>query len=191
MDLRKEAAEIQQVILSYALAYQALQNWQEKSPVLIPPGDQKTGCIGEFYVYLYLSDQFPDSTLTYGNHSQKGWDIELSNPTAVDFKIQVKTVSAYSKTRTISPIHRGWDQLHVVYLNKMLEPEGFWIVRDIALDGGETSLKGRKCPKPGKAGTGSKGIDFGVNKIEDLRLSIERQVGTIGNHGLSFSAPSS
>ena len=77
MEQKKQAAEIQKVIRSYASAYEALQEWQDKSS-LIPKGDQKTGCIGEFYVYLYLTHRFPESTLTYGNHSEKGWDIRAS-----------------------------------------------------------------------------------------------------------------
>ncbi len=174
MDLSKQATEIRQVILSYASAYRELQDWQGKQPCIIPPGDQKTGCIGEFYVYLYLSDQFPDSILTYGNHSQKGWDIQVSTPGGTDFKVQVKTASAYAKNHGISPIHRGWDQLHVVYLNETLQPEGFWIVQDKTLVASEKPLKGKKCPLPNKPGTGSKGIGFGDNRIKDLKCSISK-----------------
>ena len=52
------AKKIQKSIEKYALSYAELQDWQENSEI-IPIGDQKTGCIGEFYAYLYLMKIFP------------------------------------------------------------------------------------------------------------------------------------
>ncbi len=46
--------KIKHAIKNYAKAYQALQYWQDNHPA-IPGGDQKTGSIGEYYAYLYLS----------------------------------------------------------------------------------------------------------------------------------------
>lgn len=139
-------SEIECAIEQYAKAYERLQDLQERESS-IPKGDQKTGSIGEYYAYRYLSSAFPDSELTYGSHSEKGWDIHVSG---VDIKVQVKTVSAYSKTRTISPIHSGWDVLHIVYVNKALRPEGFWIIEDSRLVSGKSQLKGKKCRHPTK-----------------------------------------
>ena len=112
MKVKKQAAEIQKIIWSYAKAYGALQEYKENSS-LISIGDQKTGCIGEFYVHIFLQDRFSKATLTYGNHSQQGWDIKITKPNKTVIKVQVKTVSAYSKTRGISPIHHGWNELHL------------------------------------------------------------------------------
>ena len=170
-------SEIKKAIEAYALAYGTLQEWQEKSP-LIPIGDQKTGCIGEFYVYLYLTEKYPEATLTYGGHSEKGWDLLISSSDKPEVKIQVKTVSAYSATRSLSPIHPGWDEIHVVYLNRMFQPEGFWIVRASSMRNITNTLKGKKCPAPGRIGTGSMGIPFGENLVDDLnRMLAENLYG--------------
>ncbi|MEK2206221.1 hypothetical protein WOB83_08840, partial [Vibrio parahaemolyticus] len=124
------------------------------------------GGIGEFYAYRYLSIAFPDYELTYGSHSEKGWDIHISG---VDLKVQVKTVSAYSKTRTISPLHKGWDILHIIYVNKALQPEGFWIIEDNSFFGNKSLLTSKKCRHPSNPNLlGSKDIPFGKNRIDEL-----------------------
>ena len=118
--------KIKHAIKNYAKAYHSLQYWQDNHHA-IPGGDQKTGCIGEYYAYLYLSFIFPNATLKYGSHSEKGWDIDVVN-NGLSKKIQVKTVSQYSKTRTISPIHKGWNSLYLIYVDFDLYPVGFWFI---------------------------------------------------------------
>lgn len=94
-------SEITCAIKQYAEAYERLQELQETEPS-IPEGDQKTGSIGEFYAYRYLSIAFPDYELTYGSHSEKGWDIHISG---VDLKF---------RSRPSLPI-----QKHVRYLHSI------------------------------------------------------------------------
>ncbi|MGX9522863.1 hypothetical protein ACWX0P_29480 [Vibrio mediterranei] len=158
-------SEIKCAIKQYAEAYERLQVLQETEPS-IPEGDQKTGSIGEFYSYRYLSSIFPNRKLTYGSHSEKGWDIHVSG---IDLKVQVKTVSAYSKTRTISPLHKDWDVLHIIYVNKALQPEGFWIIEDNRFFGDKSLLSSKKCRHPTNTKQlGSKDIPFGKNRIDEL-----------------------
>ena len=166
--------EIKKSIRNYAKAYSELQHWQDNHHA-IPGGDQKTGSIGEYYAYLYLSSTYPGATLTYGSHSQKGWDIDVVR-NGVSTKIQVKAVSKYSKTRTISPIHKGWDLLYLIYLDLNLYPKGFWIIEDKSIFGDSDILKSRKCPDPDKSGTGSRGIPFGGNVIDRLINAVEKTV---------------
>jgi len=161
---------IHKSIEQYASAYGNLQNLQDNSD-LIPLGDQKTGCIGEFYVFLYLNQIHPSSKINYAGHSNKGWDIKVEFENS-NLKIQVKTVSAYSTTRTISPIHKGWDQLFIIYLSRDLKPLGFWQINDPFIFGENDCLKGRKCKNPNNPNTGSKDIPFGKNKIEELKNAI-------------------
>lgn len=156
-------------IKEYAKAYEKLQRLQELEPS-IPEGDQKTGCIGEYYSYQYLSAIHPESELEYGSHSEKGWDIKIAE---TGVKIQVKTVSTYSKTRTISPIQRGWDMLYLIYLNKALEPEGFWIIAGTEMFGSAEVLKSRKCRLPGNPKSGSASIPFGENRVAELLCAIK------------------
>jgi hypothetical protein len=162
--------EIFAAIRSYATAYSQLQDIQERSP-LIPKGDQKTGCIGEFYGYLHLSRLHRGATLTYGNHSTKGWDVHIKS-NACDFRVQIKTVSEYSETRTISPIHHGWDQLWVIYLDRSFVPRGFWVITDRTIVAENEVRKGCKCPLPCNPRSGSPSIPFGDNRIEELNETL-------------------
>lgn len=158
--------EIIAAIEKYARAYAELQRLQDTVDSL-PPGDQKTGCIGEYYAYRYLSHRHPDARLTYGSHSEKGWDIAIASG-RTETKIQVKTVSAFSRTRTISPIHRGWQELLVIYLNRAFYPEGFWIIADVEIFRSSSKLESRKCPDPINPKTGSRDIPFGTNRVGEL-----------------------
>lgn len=169
-----EVEKILEAIQNYGLAYGALQTIQEESD-LIPEGDQKTGCIGEFYVYQYLARHYLGADLKYGDHSQQGWDIDVNCGTG-NYKVQVKTVSAYSKTRGMSPLHDGWDKLFVVYLDRSFEPQGFWIIDHTKriFCKKKAPLKGLRCPHPDteKNQPGSKSICFGDNQIEKLRWAL-------------------
>lgn len=157
-------------IRSYALSYSQLQDIQERSP-LIPKGDQKTGCIGEFYGYLHLHRLHPDATLAYGRHSEKGWDVHVKSMT-VDFRVQIKTVSEYSETRTISPIHHGWDELWLIYVDRAFVPCGFWVITDRTIVAEKEVRKGCKCPSPTNPRSGSPSIPFGENRIDELMTTL-------------------
>jgi hypothetical protein len=165
-----DTSQIFAAICMYANAYSRLQDVQEQS-ALIPKGDQKTGCIGEFYGYLHLQRLHPDATLTYGGHSEKGWDI-LVTSASHNFRVQIKTVSAYSETRTISPIHHGWDELYVIYLNRSFVPCGFWVIADRTIVADNEVRKGCKCPMPSNPRSGSPSITFGTNRIAELTATL-------------------
>lgn len=156
--------KIRSRIKAYAKAYSGLQKLQEES-CLIPEGDQKTGCIGEFYSYIYLLSKFPKGKFKYGRHSEKGWDIEICHGKTRS-RVQVKTVSAYSKKRTISPLHHGWDELHIIYLDREFCPAGFWIITDKSIVGKGEVKKGLKCREPGRDSTGSALLLFGDNEVD-------------------------
>ncbi len=156
--------KIDNAIEEYANAYKKLQELQKEKSYPIPPGDQKTGCIGEYYIYRYLESLYPNK-IEYGHTTQKGWDIKIN--TEKPIYIQVKTVSAYSKTRTISPIHKGWNELYLLYLDKKLYPKGFWVIEDSDIFNGKEKLTSKKCPKPNNSNTGSD-LPFGENKIKSL-----------------------
>ena len=107
-----------QIIEQYSKCYESFELFQKnRTNTFIPEhGDQKTGVIGESFVFEYLLRKNKDS-VSFGNASEKAWDIMYKNEGRI-IKIQVKTVSDYSKTRMISPIHYGWDYLYAISLNK-------------------------------------------------------------------------
>lgn len=163
-------SDLQDAIAQYADAYHRLQRLQ-RSLQCIPGGDQKTGCIGEYYAYAYLLSRYAEEELTFGSHSEKGWDIQVER--SPSWRIQVKTVSAFSKTRALSPIHDGWDQLFIVYLNKQLKPKGFWVIEDTSIVERGGRLASAKCRRPGNDKSGSRAIPFGPNRITEMAAAIE------------------
>ena len=167
---------IRSAINAYAKAYGDLQHLQE-SDRSIPTGDQKTGVIGEYYVYRHLSLLHGEENLSYGSHSEKGWDIEIQSGSKRT-RVQVKTVSAFSTTRTISPIHSGWDELHLVYLSRQLYPLGYWKIGDRSIVPEGAQLKSRKCALPDKPRTGSKDLVFGDNLVKLLTDCLDADIDT-------------
>jgi hypothetical protein len=146
-----------EVVKKYAEAYRDFEEIQKAPDFDFVPetGDQKTGIIGEAFIFEYLKRQgHPD--LEFGNHSQKGWDIKYPFglvPNGVVL-VQVKTVSAFSKTKTISPIYLASDycELYLVSLNEELIPDNIWKPKGFSpakmkIQDGEKVVIGTRMPK--------------------------------------------
>jgi hypothetical protein len=151
-------SEIHTAIAGYAGAYAKLADLQRENS-LLPPGRQKTDCIGEFYAHVYLLKARPLAVVTPGGHSNKVWDFRVSDA-GHDTLVQVKTVSGYSATRVLSPIHRGWHELFVVSLDRNFRPNGFWIVPAPDFEAGAYPLRGVRAPAPGGPGPVGPILDF-------------------------------
>jgi hypothetical protein len=167
-DLRRVQAAIER----YAVAYDDLQRLQHPGG-LIPPGDQKTGCIGEFYARLFLLARYPGAPVSFAGHSQSGWDMEVATSVGVR-RFQIKTVSAHSKTRRISPISSGWDELFVVFLDLSFQPAGFWVISDSSVVPEGSTLRHCCSPRPGFANAGSAKLPFGPDRVAELREAVLR-----------------
>ena len=156
----ERVGEIRRAIASYAHGYASLeriQRCEEEKDSLIPVGDQKTGAIGEFYALLYAKCHYEEAKLA--KNSQQGWDIKIRD--VEEMTIQVKTVSAFSTTRRISPLHYGrFHKLWVLFLDERLQPAGFWRFchSDLPWNGAEV-MKGKKSPKLGPDGAGKPFLD--------------------------------
>ncbi len=162
--------DIKCAIDQYAKAYLALEGLQDRFPDWLPKGDQKTGIIGEFYAKVYLAARYPGAEIHFGGHSQTGWDLVVKQEQKI--KVQVKTVSAHSSSRRLTPIHPGWDVLYLMYLGRDLCPKGFWVIDDpnIIPDGGE--LIGKKMPLPGNPRTGSREFANRKDQLDSLLDSL-------------------
>jgi hypothetical protein len=166
-----QQGEIRDAIAEYARAYARLEALQGPSS-LLPRGDQKTGCIGEFYARLYLHGVQPTASVTPGHHSNKTWDFEVKAGDSTRW-IQVKTVSAYSRTRVLSPIHRGWHELWVISLDSAFQPDGFWIVADQGLDPSLFPLRGVRVPRTEHSSRSAGPLAFGSNRISEFRSHVQ------------------
>jgi len=144
------------VVKKYAEAYRDLEVLQ-KNPAFdfLPIGDQKTGVIGEAFIFEYLKRQGL-CDLEFGRTDQKGWDIRHSHGLASNeiVYVQVKTVSAFAKYKRISPIHFAPDscELYLVSLDENLIPDNIWKPNGysdskIKVHNGEKVVKGTRMPK--------------------------------------------
>ena len=77
-------------------------------------------------------------------------------------------MSEYSKTRRVSPIHKGWDDLFLLFVDKQRFPIGFWIVSKKILIISGYSLKNRVMPKPGKDKTGSEVFKGKIDRLSEM-----------------------
>jgi len=145
------------VVKKYAEAYREFEEIQKAPDFDFVPeiGDQKTGIIGESFIYEYLKRQ-GHPNLKFGNHSQKGWDIKYPFGLAPNgvVLVQVKTVSAFAKKKLISPIHFAPDycELYLVSLNEDLIPDNVWKPKGykptkVKTKGGEKIVTGTRMPK--------------------------------------------
>lgn len=170
-----QVRQILEAIGQYAKAYNQLEDMQTMSDWL-PIGDQKTGVIGEFYTKIYLESVYPNAEITFGNPSQQGWDLEVKAVSKF-IRVQVKTVSEYSSTRRMSPIHFGWDRLFLVYLDRELLPAGFWEITDVNIVPARGVLKHRTMPKPDDPSSGSMEFTSREDRLPELRRAIRRIQG--------------
>jgi hypothetical protein len=136
---------------------------------------RKPGLIGEAFIFEYLKRQgHPD--IEFGGHSQKAWDIKYPSGMAPKnvVLVQVKTVSTFSKTKRISPIHLAPDycELYLVSLNENLIPDNIWKPEGynkskIKIRDGEEVVIGTRMPEHEEdTASGFIGI---VNVFEDFR----------------------
>ena len=146
-----------EVVKKYAVAYRDFEEIQKAPDFDFVPeiGDQKTGVIGEAFIFEYLKRQ-GHLGLEFGNTVQKGWDIKYPFGLAPNgiVLVQVKTVSAFSKTKAISPIHLAPDycELYLVSLNENLIPDNIWKPKGynpakIKVQDGEEVVIGTKMPQ--------------------------------------------
>ena len=114
----------QDVVEKYAKVYAEFESIQKdtKNRISFVPekGDQKTGIIGEAYIFKYLTEK-GCKNLEFGDPSQKSWDIKYTEK-GKEKTVQVKTVSEFSECQIISEIIPGFDILYLVKLNKQLYP---------------------------------------------------------------------
>jgi len=120
-------------VINFGNQQHNFESLQDFNPFLIPKGEQKVNVIGIFYANLYLKYLYsePEFTVEFSEkHETEFFDI-LIKKTGLDYKkIQVKTVTMFSKTRYISTIKNcdKFDELLVVSLDKTLYPRGIWFL---------------------------------------------------------------
>lgn len=122
--------EINNLIIQYAKVYQQFEDIQNGTD--LPKGDQKTGVIGEYYAHCYYRNQPGVNEVNYAK-SGEAFDLTLTLESGAEKRIQVKCVSAHSKTRRIAPINiadeveKPFDELILLDLDKSFKPVAMYI----------------------------------------------------------------
>lgn len=121
---------ISKLIKQYAEIYQHFEDFQKKG--LLPIGDQKTGVIGEYYAHCYYQSQPGVKSVEYAK-SAMAFDLKLTLSSDPEKRIQVKCVSAHSKSRRIAPINiddsqeKPFDEIILLDLDFAFKPIGMYI----------------------------------------------------------------
>lgn len=125
--------QIQGLIQDYAKVYSSFEEFQKNNKIL-PKGDQKTGVIGEYYGKCYADTLDKDNSSRYASSGEVFDLIYTDTRTHKHIRVQVKTVSAHSKTRTIAPLNlkkidgnNPFDYLYLIDLDKGFKPIAFYI----------------------------------------------------------------
>jgi|GEM_PF-1594921 len=177
--LMVEKSRINKLIADYADVYSRFEVLQKGDFSALPGGDQKTGVIAEYYAKCYIENQFKVNA----NYASSGssWDIDfLLNDKKI--RVQVKGVSAHSKTRTIAPLrlkdqkgNTSFDLLYLIDLDLNFKPVGLFINdyktvnrRVTKVTQGRLGLQGTKMIDTLKKRGGSRCYDFTENKVAEL-----------------------
>lgn len=173
-------------IRQYAEAYERLEQLQRVENALLPIGDQKTGVIAEFYVRIHAQTLFPDSELIFGTPSERIWDIKVRTTDQPDHLIQVKCVSAHSKTSRVSQIHPGWNELYLLRLDSQFWPIGFWTMNAADAACSISRLGGSNMPRRGVGASGSAAFSSATDHLEDMLEAVMARKGEF-NHQMRQS----
>jgi hypothetical protein len=119
--------KVKNLIQKYAVVYQEFELLQASNNQILVGGDQKTGVIGEYYAKCYIESLGVKKV----EYAKPGESFDLKYHSAEGtIKVQVKAVSAHSKTRTIAPLNltkSSFDFLYLISLDKNFIPNGFYI----------------------------------------------------------------
>lgn len=174
---------INKLIEEYAQIYSKFELLQkrdeEDNQGMLPAGDQKTGVIGEYYAKCYI-ESLPKAIESKYAKPGESFDLEYRLEGMSDIiKVQVKCVSAHSKTRTIAPLNLSKNEkgeipfhfLYLIALDKAFLPIGFYINSYdkiiSSVDPKKKKISGLKMKSDNSPG--SQGIlDFSINKNDTL-----------------------
>lgn len=113
MDLTRE---VNAALNEYTKGYNSLWEVVNKHDGLFPSGSISSGTIAEFYAKTYLETKFPNCKVEYGSATERAWDIRVSSNN-IDIRYQVKSNSLFSKSRRLSKLVKGFDQLIVISMD--------------------------------------------------------------------------
>jgi hypothetical protein len=169
--------KIRLLIKKYAEVYKGFEELQSGNG-LLASGDQKTGVIAEYYAKRFIEHVTKDSKSVAYAKSGASFDIIYRSKVGKLVKVQVKGVSAHSRSRVIAPLNlkdkngkKAFDELFLIALDSDFLPKEFYINKyaDILqrLDPKRDRIVGSKM-KGSNASGGSSIYDFSKDRISAL-----------------------
>lgn len=113
---------IDEALSDYSNAYFSLKSVVDEYPEYFPSSTLSCGTFAEHYCKIYLQHQYPDALVIFGKGSQRGWDVQVTFSDGRSSRYQIKALSAFAKSRTISALTPGFDVLFVVVLDAGFNP---------------------------------------------------------------------
>ena len=171
--------EVTDLIRQYAEVYKKFESFQKGNNSLFPGGDQKTGVVAEYYAKCFIEN----SLGAKAEYASSGASFDLKYLfNGKEIKVQVKTVSAHSKTRTIAPLNitlGAFDFLYLISLDENFIPNSFYVNTHNYLKSkanGKLKIRGSTMKGTSIYGiyrSGSTIYDFTDDKIIDLMQAIK------------------
>jgi len=141
-----EISDIDKALDAYGKGYELLWEQVQKNPEQFPSCSLTTGIIAEYFAKKYLEEKYSDCSVVFGSSTEKAWDIMVRDENGKDVLFQVKSTSRYSKSRSVSPLVKGFDQLIVITLDYDFFPLQAFLFEDSALFFGKTKVKSLTVP---------------------------------------------
>ncbi|MEO9851887.1 MAG: hypothetical protein ABJE80_22805 [Reichenbachiella sp.] len=176
--------KVKDIIRRYSEVYRDFESIQNSSKKLLPTGDQKTGVIAEYYAKCYIEHIYQ----VIAEYAKPGafYDISYKTKKGRLIRVQVKGVSAYSKTRTIAPLNirskkktGAFDELFLIDLGLDFLPIAFYIntfdqiIQQLKDTKRKRVLGSKMKDLNSQKSKGSRIYDFSNNKVLDLIQALE------------------
>lgn len=89
--------------------------------------------------------------------------------------IQVRAASPHTAAAPLERIEPGWDELHLVRLNKLLYPVGFWTMAAAEMgDKADQPIVGARMPDRMRKSAGSLIFRRAQDRLADLQRCVEQ-----------------
>lgn len=162
-------------IEAYALAREQLEQLRQASPELMPGGENLPVAAAEFYALLFARCHHPSAKVSFTAAGDAAARIRVSRKNKPVHTIQVRAASPHTAAAPLARIDPGWDELHLVRLDKLLYPVGFWTMPAAELgDKACEVIVGARMPDRMRKSTGSLIFRRAQDRLADLQRCIEQ-----------------
>lgn len=141
-----DISDIDKALDAFGNAYELLWEQVQANPEQFPSCALTSGTIAEYFAKKYLEEKYIDCLVVFGSSTEKAWDIKVCKKNGKDILFQVKSTSRYSKSRLLSPLVKGFDQLIVITLDYDFFPLQAFLFENASIFFGEKIINTLTVP---------------------------------------------